>query len=92
MEPVTGLSRQERDVLEFERGWWQQRGAATKANAIRAQLGLSATRYYAVLAGLLDSPAARAHDPLVVGRLRRKRSEERRHRVTGEVPRRSQPR
>lgn len=92
MELGRGLSRQEREVLEFERDWWQQRAGTTKADAIRAQLGLSATRYYAVLAGLLDSPAAQAHDPLLVRRLRRRRSETRRTHFTGEAPRRRQPR
>ena len=68
--PAT-LTTQECEVLEFERNWWRYAGA--KEQAIRDQFSLSATRYYQVLNGLLDSPAAVAYDPLLVKRLRRLR-------------------
>ncbi len=60
-------------MLDFERSWWQERSAETKAAAIRRHLEMSATRYYEVLEGLCDSDAALAYDPLVVRRLRRRR-------------------
>jgi Protein of unknown function (DUF3263) len=59
-------------ILDFERQWWRHAGA--KEQAIRDRFGLSATRYYQVLNALLDTPAALAHDPVLVGRLRRLRA------------------
>jgi Protein of unknown function (DUF3263) len=75
------LSDRDRDMLDFERGWWLLPMA--KGPAIRARFGLSPSRYYQLLAELIDSPEAAAHDPLVVHRLRRARSLRRRARVTG---------
>lgn len=75
------LSDRDRAVLDFERSWWQLEGA--KEAAIRAQLGLSGTRYYELLQRLCDSPAARAYDPLVIHRLRRDRDRRRRARYEG---------
>ena len=49
--------------------WWKYAGA--KEQAIRAQFGMSATRYYQVLNALIDRPEALAFDPLLVKRLRR---------------------
>jgi Protein of unknown function (DUF3263) len=66
------LTEREERILAFERLWWKHAGA--KEQAIRDQFDLSATRYYQVLSGLLDNPAALAHDPVLVGRLRRLRS------------------
>lgn len=65
------LTERERDILAFERQWWRHAGA--KEQAIRDRFGLSATRYYQLLNGLLDRPAALAAEPLLVGRLRRLR-------------------
>jgi Protein of unknown function (DUF3263) len=76
-----GLSRRERAILEFERGWWRETG--TKRRAIRARLGLSASRYYEVLDHLIDDPDALSHDPLLVRRLRRDRAARRRQRFEG---------
>jgi hypothetical protein len=78
-----GLSRRERAILDFERGWWKEPG--TKRRAIRARLGLSASRYYEVLDHLIDDPDALAHDPLLVRRLRRDRAERRRQRLLGSI-------
>lgn len=69
------LTARERAVLDFEGSWWL--GGGSKAAAIQDRLGLSASRYYEVLAALVDSPAALAHDPLVVRRLRRTRDRRR---------------
>ncbi|WP_018218041.1 DUF3263 domain-containing protein [Salinispora vitiensis] len=66
------LTGRERDILDFERQWWRHPGA--KEQAIRDRFGCTATRYYQLLNGLLDNPAALAAEPLLVGRLRRLRS------------------
>jgi hypothetical protein len=69
-EPV--LDEREREILAFERKWWKHAGS--KEQAIRDAFDLSATRYYQILNGLLDNPAALAYDPVLIGRLRRLRS------------------
>lgn len=66
------LSERDQQVLAFERQWWKYAGA--KEQAIRELFDMSATRYYQVLNALIDSPAALAHDPMLVKRLRRMRS------------------
>lgn len=75
------LTEREEQILAFERRWWKHAGS--KEQAIRDTFGLSATRYYQVLNGLLDHPAALAHDPVLVGRLRRLRSTRARARGRG---------
>ncbi|WP_211345926.1 DUF3263 domain-containing protein [Propioniferax innocua] len=67
----TALSAREAEILDFERQWWKFSGA--KEQGIREQFDMSATRYYQILNGLLDSPEALAHDPLLIKRLRRMR-------------------
>ncbi len=59
-------------MLAFERQWWKHAGA--KEQAIRDLFGVSATRYYQMLNGLLDSPAALEYDAVLVKRLRRLRA------------------
>ncbi len=71
-DPPEGLSCREREILAFERQWWKYAGA--KEQAIRELFGLSATRYYQVLNGLIDRPEALATDPMLIKRLRRLRS------------------
>lgn len=78
----------DRAILDFERGWWTLPGP--KEHAIREHLGLSATRYYKVLNGLLDSPDAVEYDPLLVRRLRQRRDRRRRERYEGRAPGRPQ--
>jgi len=73
-----GLTAEERAVLDFERGWWVDQAHRTKQQAIRACLGCSPTRYYALIESLVDSPDALAYDPLLVRRLRRRRDLRRR--------------
>jgi hypothetical protein len=65
------LSERDEAVLAFERQWWAHAGA--KEQAIRAEFGLSAARYYQVLGALIDSPLALARDPMLVKRLQRMR-------------------
>lgn len=75
--PTTGAAAvgalAERDVriLSFERSWWRHAGA--KEQAIRKEFGLSSARYYQLLGALIDSPAALAHDPMLIKRLQRVR-------------------
>ena len=70
-----GSELSDRDVLilKFERSWW--RHAGQKEQAIRKEFALSSARYYQVLNALIDSPAALAHDPLLIRRLQRMRDE-----------------
>lgn len=58
-------------ILEFERQWWKHAGA--KEEAIRAQFGLSAARYYQLLNAALDDPGSLVLDPMLVKRLQRMR-------------------
>ncbi|MDA8032647.1 MAG: DUF3263 domain-containing protein [Actinomycetota bacterium] len=89
---ATGLTDREQAVLAFERDWCRRQGPATKADAIRLELSMSRARYYALLDRLVDAPAALAHDPLLVRRLRRQRTDRRRARFTGVPTRRRQGR
>ena len=66
------LGERELRILAFETKWWKHAGS--KEQAIRDTFGLSSTRYYQLLNGLLDNPAALEHDPVLIGRLRRLRS------------------
>jgi hypothetical protein len=75
------LSPRERAILDFERTWWSLPGP--KEQAIRAELELSPTRYYQLLADLIESGEAMDYDPLVVRRLRRLRDRRRRARWEG---------
>lgn len=66
-----GLTPQDREMLSFEKQWWRRGGA--KEQAIKDHFGLSATRYYQLLNGLLDKPAALEYAPTLIRRLRRLR-------------------
>jgi hypothetical protein len=81
------LTAREEQILVFERKWWKHAGS--KEQAIRDTFDLSATRYYQVLNGLLDNPAALVFDPMLVGRLRRLRSTRARARGIPRPPRTS---
>ncbi len=70
--PAGALPERDRDILAFERQWWQYAGA--KEQAIRDLFGMSTTRYYQVLNALIDRPEAVAADPMLVKRLRRLRA------------------
>jgi len=75
----SGLSERDEQILAFERQWWKYAGA--KEQAVRELFDMSATRYYQVLNALIDDPAALAHDPMLVKRLRRMRSSRQRART-----------
>jgi hypothetical protein len=68
----SALTERDEQILAFEARWWKHAGS--KEQAIRDTFGLSATRYYQLLNGLLDNPAALERDPVLVARLRRLRS------------------
>jgi hypothetical protein len=71
---------QERDlrILDFERRTWRSPGA--KELAIRESFAMSATRYYQLLNDLIDRPEAVAFDPVLIKRLRARRSKRARRR------------
>lgn len=69
------LTDRDRAVLALEARTWRTPGA--KEAAIREQLGLAPVRYYQLLNGLLDRPAALAHDAVLINRLRRIREQRR---------------
>jgi hypothetical protein len=66
-------------ILDFEREWWKYAGA--KEQAIRERFDVSPTRYYQLLNRIIDDEAAVAHDPMLVKRLRRLRSQRQRQRA-----------
>lgn len=68
---ASDLSTRDADILAFERQWWRHVGA--KEDAIRAEFGLTAARYYQLLNAVIDLPAAVRHDPMLVRRLLRAR-------------------
>ena len=77
---VAPLSERDAQILAFERQWWKYAGA--KEDSVREMFGMSATEYYQVLNGLIDSHSALAHDPMLVKRLRRMRASRQRGRAS----------
>ncbi len=79
MEPCTtttsapSLTEWELAILDFEaqRPLWVRAGAHEAS--IRTELGLTARAYRRILERLLEHPAAAAHAPVTVHRLRRRR-------------------
>jgi Protein of unknown function (DUF3263) len=67
------LTEPQRAMLDFERQWWRQGGA--KDQAIRDTFGLTPTRYYQALNGVLELPAAMRYDAALVHRLLRVRAD-----------------
>jgi hypothetical protein len=63
------LSDDDLGLLRFESRPW--RSGPAKAAAIIEQFGCTPVRYYQRLNQLVDTPAAHAAAPLLVGRLRR---------------------
>ena len=83
------LSPRERAILTFEREWWKY--AEAKDAGARSRLGLSPEEYYRALTEIIDRPAALAHDPLLVRRLRRQRLTRQRQRQAGRLGRVNDP-
>ncbi|WP_334149917.1 DUF3263 domain-containing protein [Microbacterium sp.] len=63
------LTERDRAILSMETAWPRHSGA--KEEVIRAQLGMSAARYYQLLGRLIESESALEYDPMLVRRLRR---------------------
>nr|NLI51457.1 DUF3263 domain-containing protein [Propionibacterium sp.] len=82
--PVADLSDRDAAILDFEESWWSAPGV--KEAEIRERFGLSAPRYYQILNQLLDDPAALAHAPLLVKRLRRLRARRQEGRSARQLP------
>ncbi|MDN3359986.1 DUF3263 domain-containing protein [Actinomadura sp. DC4] len=74
-----GLADRDLEILSFERQWWKYAGA--KEQAIRELFDMSSTRYYQLLSRLIDRPEALEHDPMLVKRLRRQRTQRQRQRA-----------
>ena len=77
-QPAVGadLTDRQRDMLDFERTWWQF--DEPRDDLIMTRFGCSADEYYTELNGVLELPGAMAHDPLVVRRFQRRRVRRRR--------------
>ena len=76
------LTQRDREILDFERTWWDS--PAPMDVQILERFELSATRYQQLLTTLLEDEEAMVYDPLVVRRLQRQR--ERRRRARFESP------
>jgi Protein of unknown function (DUF3263) len=79
--PDDELTERQRDVLDFERTWWQF--DKSRDELIRARFGCSPDEYDAELDQVLELPGAMRHDPLVVKRFRRRRLRRRRTLIEG---------
>lgn len=75
---MSELTEREREILVFERQWFQHAGA--KEQMVRDQFDVTMTRFYQELNTVLDKPAAMAFDPLTVKRLLRLRAARKRSR------------
>ena len=69
---MTALPERDLRILDFERRSWRSQGA--KELEIQETFAMSATRYYQLLNELIDRPEAAAFDPVLVKRLRARRS------------------
>ena len=75
------LTERQRDMLDFERTWWQF--DEPRDELIRERFACTADEYYAELTQVLELPGAMAHDPLVVRRFHRRRLRRRRSLMDG---------
>jgi hypothetical protein len=66
------LTNADKALLDFAARWYRFPGA--QEQAMRDELGLSATSYWRKVNTLLDRPEALAYAPTTVARLRRVRS------------------
>jgi len=76
-----GLTEREREILDFEREWWQSGGR--KDDGIRARFRCAPSSYYRALQAIIQREDAVAYDPLTAKRLRRQRDTRRRNRIEG---------
>ncbi|MGJ6980737.1 DUF3263 domain-containing protein [Aestuariimicrobium soli] len=80
---ASALSARDREILDFEDSWWA--APQGKEAEIMERFSVSSAVYHQILNRLLDDPAALAHKPLLVKRLRRLRSARREHRSAGRL-------
>jgi hypothetical protein len=66
------LTDLDREILAFEEDWITHAGA--KDSAVRERFDLTPTGYHQLLNRIIDNPAAEAHAPRLVRRLRRLRA------------------
>lgn len=66
------MTDEDQALLEFAGRRWNHRGA--QADAVRAEFGLTVTRFWQRVNRLLDREDALAYDPVTVNRLRRLRT------------------
>ncbi len=66
------LTDLDREILAFEQDWVAHAGA--KDSAVRERFDLTPAHYHQQLNRLIDLPAAEAHAPRLVRRLRRLRA------------------
>ncbi len=71
MHDPTELSDLDREILAFEEDWVTHAGA--KDTAVRERFDLTPAGYHQLLNKIIDNPAAEAHAPRLVRRLRRLR-------------------
>ena len=79
------LTERDLAIIELERTWWSLGGS--KESLIRERFDLSTSRYYDLLADIVDSDEALTYDPLVIRRLRKLRARRRRARFEGQAQR-----
>jgi hypothetical protein len=75
------LTERQREMLDFERTWWQF--DEPRDEVIEQRFGCTADEYYAELNRVLELPGAMLHDPLVVRRFHRRRLRRRRSLIDG---------
>jgi Protein of unknown function (DUF3263) len=82
VDPSDGeLTDRQREMLDFERTWWQF--DESRDHLIGTRFGCSPDEYYAELDQVLEQPGAMRHDPLVVRRFQRRRLRRRRALIEG---------
>ena len=81
-----GLTDTEHAMLVLEQSWRKYAGA--KETRVRAEFNMPITRYYQVLAVLIDKPEALAAHPTTVSRLSRLRDARREQRSADRNPNR----
>ena len=79
--PNGDLTDRQRELLDFERTWWQF--DESREELIGARFGCSPDEYDAELDQVLEHPGAMHHDPLVVRRFQRRRLRRRRSLIEG---------
>ncbi|QDF17136.1 DUF3263 domain-containing protein [Gordonia rubripertincta] len=66
------MTDDDRALLDFAAQRWNYAG--NQADGIRAEFGISVTRFWQKVNRILDTEEALAHNPVAVNRLRRLRS------------------